>query len=346
MASQLLTSPMNKPILQCSIIIATRHRPQPLSDTLDSIASLAHRPLEIIVVDSSVDDRTRDVCSAIRTALPIQYQHTTDASAARQRNLGITMARGEFVVFLDDDVVLDRDFLFHLLEPFSITDGETVGGVGATIVNELLPAYSRLNCALLSFFIGVHLNDVGGRVVGPAVHFVYGDIGTSTRRVEFLPSGACAYRRTILEQYRFAPSFVGYSFMEDVHLSYRVNRRYRLLQAGSAHLTHLGLGTRDRTDWPAHGESRLINRHYVMTDAMDKHGVIDHLRLFGFELIYMTIAGIWNAGRGGATRSTLQQLAGKLRGVIRIFLCRSPHAPSPRLDAPAIQTVSGQKDPG
>lgn len=341
-----LPSRTDKPALDCSVVIATRHRSQPLSDTLDSIASLAHRPLEIIIVDSSADSHTRDVCAAAKTALPIHYQHTTDASAARQRNLGITIARGEFVVFLDDDVVLDREFLFHLLEPFSASDGAAVGGVGGTIVNELLPAYSRFNRALLSFFIGTPLDDVGGRVLGPAVHFAYGDIGTSTRRVECLSSCACAYRRAILEQYRFAPSFVGYSFMEDVHLSHRIGKRYRLLQAGAAHLTHLGLGTKDRKDWPAHGESRLINRHYVMTDAMGKNGISDHIRLLGFELVYTTIAGIWNGGRGGATGSTLQQLAGKLRGMVRLLMGRSPHAPSPRPDAPAVQPAPGREGLG
>ena len=312
--------------LDCSIVIATRHRPEPLRDTLASITRQTRMPREIIVVDSSLNGETRSVCESFTSVLPLKYISTAIRSSARQRNVGAEKISHPILIFLDDDVLLEPEFLERLIEPFDSDRGGCIGGVGGTIMNELLPEYSTFNRKVLEFFLGVSLRDIGGKVVGPAVQFVYGDIGRGCRDVDFLPSGACAYRKHVFDRYRFADSFEGYSFMEDVHLSYRVKRAYSLLQVGSARLRHLGLGSERRNDWVAHGESRVLNRHFVMIDAMGKDSLPDVLRLFGFELFYSVAAGFWNGGRGGRVAPTVQQLVGALRGALRVLSGRSPHA--------------------
>lgn len=311
--------------LACSIVIATRHRPDPLRDTLSSITHETKLPREIIIVDSSLDAATRAVCESFVSCLPIRYVPISVRSSARQRNAGAQLIRSPILVFLDDDVLLEPEFLERLLEPLVNDASGCIGGVGGTIVNELLPMYSILNRKVMEFFVGVSLRDIGGKVVGPAVQFAYGDIGSGLRDVDVVSTCACAYRKSVFDRYGFADSFEGYSFMEDVHLSCRVRRDYRLLQVGGARLRHLGLGTRRRSDWVAHGESRLLNRHFVMTDAMGKDRPLDVLRLLGFELIYSTVAGLWNGGRGGCVGSTLLQLVGGLRGVVRLLAGKSPH---------------------
>jgi GT2 family glycosyltransferase len=310
-----------------SVIIATRHRPEPLAECLESLQRQTLQPLEVIVVDSSEDQATRTLCSGMdwKTSGPLLHVSTKIRSAAIQRNLGAERAKGGILVFLDDDVVLEPAFLMELLAPFREDEKELLGGIGGTIVNEIPAPMSTLNRRLLRLILGVDPAQCAGRLVGPAVQFPYGLGSESVQPVGWLSTCSCAYRKRVFDQYGFGQAFVGYSFMEDVELSARIGRRYRLLQATRARLHHKDLGSSSHVDWIAHGENRILNRHHVMTGAMEKRNVGSLTRLFAYELLYCSLAGLWNGGRGGRTKQAFLQLVGGVRGAAKILLGKSPH---------------------
>lgn len=316
-----------KELPSASVVIATRHRPGPLSECLASIQRQTLVPTQVIVVDSSDDETTKAACAfAERDALfQLKYVASEIRSAAVQRNLGVKHTKSDAVVFLDDDVVLEPEFLAELLSPFTMDKRNEVGGVGGTISNAIPSPMSCVNKWMLRLVLGVSPEQCAGKVIGPAVQFPHAGGKGEVRQVDWIPSGVCAYRKEIFEQYSFGEAFQGYSFMEDVELSVRVGQQFTLLQATGARLYHKGLGSSSRMDWVPYGESRIINRHHVMVHAMGKRGGRNVARLFCYEILYCTLASLWNGGRGGASRQTLLQLMGALRGAMRILQGKSPH---------------------
>jgi hypothetical protein len=115
--------------------------------------------------------------------------------------------------------------------------------------------------------------------------------------------------------HKFEETFAGYSFAEDVHLSTRVARAYRLMNTVRARVFHADLGKDTHRDWPALGESQVRNRHLIMTSVLGRDRWIDQVRLFAYEIGYSSLA--WIAAGTGDGR--LPKLASLLRGKVRGF---------------------------
>lgn len=102
-----------------SAIIVTKGSGDYLRSALDSLRQQQGCRLEIILVDNSPDPRpARDLAGedpALRLAVSGR-----DAGYAGALNTGIAMSAGEFVLCLNDDVVLQRRFVDEALRGFSV----------------------------------------------------------------------------------------------------------------------------------------------------------------------------------------------------------------------------------
>jgi glycosyltransferase involved in cell wall biosynthesis len=90
---------MGKYLISC--IVPVYNGEPYLAEALDSILAQTHRPLEIIVVDDGSTDGTATVVSSYGSQ--IQYIKQGNAGPATARNLGLNIARGDYVAFLDAD---------------------------------------------------------------------------------------------------------------------------------------------------------------------------------------------------------------------------------------------------
>jgi GT2 family glycosyltransferase len=259
--------------------------------------------------------------------LPVSllYQRSVLASSAVQRNRGAEASQGHLIFFLDDDVVLEPDFIAEIVRVFEDDTEGTVGGVSGTIHDTIPAPPSRLNLFLLRLLGGHGEGNYAGQLVGPAISFFPEDRLNCVQGAEWLNAGGVAYRREIFLSERFWESFSGYSFLEDVHLSARVGRKYRLLNTTRARLVHRALGANSHTDWAEFGESMIMNRHAVTMHVLERRRLRDYARLFGYELLYCTAGQIKNPTR--PWRANLQLLRGKLRGVGKLLMGKSPHRP-------------------
>jgi len=100
-----------------SVIVPTFNRRERLHLTLQSLAEqVVDASFEVVVVSDGSSDGTDDVLRNGETPLRVEprFQHNQGPAAAR--NLGIDTARGEFVVFIDDDIVADPNLLQHHLD--------------------------------------------------------------------------------------------------------------------------------------------------------------------------------------------------------------------------------------
>ena len=102
-----------------SVIIPSKNRYQPLSQLLEDLAHQSTKPDEIIVVDQSD-----------KPYLKLECTHIIDSGRGpcRARNLGVKNSSGEILVFLDDDIRIDPDFIGNLCEPILNSRYEVVSG--------------------------------------------------------------------------------------------------------------------------------------------------------------------------------------------------------------------------
>ncbi|MBW1816027.1 MAG: glycosyltransferase [Deltaproteobacteria bacterium] len=84
-----------------SCIVPVYNGERYLGDALDSIIAQTYQSLEIIVVDDGSTDDTASVASSYGDRIRYFFQPNAGPTAAR--NLGLGVAQGEFVAFLDAD---------------------------------------------------------------------------------------------------------------------------------------------------------------------------------------------------------------------------------------------------
>jgi glycosyltransferase involved in cell wall biosynthesis len=90
-----------------SILICTRNRPDDITHCLPTVLACAPPKtgsLEIIVVDQSTDDKTGTVVRSLQGTHPnLVYVPTATVGKSLALNIGLARARGELIIFTDDD---------------------------------------------------------------------------------------------------------------------------------------------------------------------------------------------------------------------------------------------------
>src|SRR4051794_9566303 len=107
-------------MLQASVIVPTRGRPDYLRVALESLAAqdLSRGSYEVLVVDDGPDDVTRALTQRVaeRTGAPIAYVERQGVPGLNSaRNTGVTAAGSDFIVFVDDDVEAPPGWLRSLV---------------------------------------------------------------------------------------------------------------------------------------------------------------------------------------------------------------------------------------
>lgn len=98
-----------------SLIIATYNKPEYLFHCLKSITRLTEFPDEIIVADDGSGKETTLVIEQFRALLPVPLIHVRQEDEgyrlARSRNNGLLKSTGDYLIFLDDDLILHPSFI-------------------------------------------------------------------------------------------------------------------------------------------------------------------------------------------------------------------------------------------
>lgn len=113
-------------LMKASIIIPVYNEEASIVDCLQSIAKQTIKDLEVIIVDDGSSDGTLKVIAAHQsqiTNLTVLEQKHQGPGAAR--NLAVSRANGEILVFIDADMEFEPDFLSNLVAP--IEKGRCIG---------------------------------------------------------------------------------------------------------------------------------------------------------------------------------------------------------------------------
>jgi glycosyltransferase involved in cell wall biosynthesis len=102
-----------------SIITPTCRRPLLLKRNIDSVINQTFKDFEHIIVDDANDHETESLVSRYSDNRIIFHRHEIQKGAGAGYNSGIRLARGRFVLFLDDDDEYLPFFLEKMYDHFS-----------------------------------------------------------------------------------------------------------------------------------------------------------------------------------------------------------------------------------
>ena len=91
-----------------SFIIPTYNYSAFVRDAVESALLQTYKPVEVIVVDDGSTDDTKEVLSDYIDTGEIKYLYQNNKGLAGARNRGLAEAKGEYIVFLDSDDVVDE----------------------------------------------------------------------------------------------------------------------------------------------------------------------------------------------------------------------------------------------
>ena len=128
--------------MSVSVIIPTRKRIFFLQKCIKSIELQTEKPEEVIIIVHKDDQATKMYIKNLNTDLFINY-YETDGGSCKARNLGIKKAEGEILVFIEDDVILDDNYIENLKNKFQDTGINIVAGYTFDLVDLTTPWFIR-----------------------------------------------------------------------------------------------------------------------------------------------------------------------------------------------------------
>ncbi len=95
-----------------SVVVPIYNVAHYLSRTVDSLLAQSYGDIEIILIDDGSSDHSGEICDLyVAKDRRVRCLHTPNGGVSRARNLGIEMARGEYIAFVDSDDWVDSDYL-------------------------------------------------------------------------------------------------------------------------------------------------------------------------------------------------------------------------------------------
>ena len=130
---------MNTPLV--SVIIPTFNRAKMVCDCVRSVLATEYPALEVIVVDDcSPDDTQAQIAAAFGSDPRVKcLRNEKNKLLAAARNTGAHAATGEYLFFLDDDNIVDKQIITELLKGFE--RHASAGLVAPLAINERIGAH-------------------------------------------------------------------------------------------------------------------------------------------------------------------------------------------------------------
>ncbi|KKR25761.1 MAG: putative glycosyltransferase [Microgenomates group bacterium GW2011_GWC1_39_7b] len=98
--------------MKVSVIIPAYNEQASIAACLQSLQNQSFKDLEIIVVDDGSTDKTFDVLSKFKMqSSKFKILDQNHEGAGMARNLGVKNATGKILVFVDADMVFDKEFI-------------------------------------------------------------------------------------------------------------------------------------------------------------------------------------------------------------------------------------------
>lgn len=248
-----------------SLIVATKDRPEDIRRLLESLRLQTMPPDEIVIVDAG-GEPVHHVAEDF-SELSVRYFRYWPPSASAQRNAGIQAcsSTSTLIGFADDDTTFEPSAFENMMDFWEQAEADILGAA-FNIRNYPDQARSLLKQSRLAERLGLYSPKIGS--VSPSGwQTVTGEIH-STEFVKWLPSTAVLFRRDALPIRPFDETLDGYSYLEDLDLSYSICRKGRLAIVADAGYFHFPSRS-GRVSTRCFGRVEVRNRlHFVRKHSL------------------------------------------------------------------------------
>lgn len=269
-------------IINLTLIIPTYKRSEVLRRTIESISQQDYQPNEIIVVDATEPF----ACMAtewknkfLNLKSEVLYFPAVTKGAAAQRNYAVSFAKNEVLGFSDDDILLEEGCIRNLW--IALTKQDDCGGVNAMMINQSFHELGKASRIFYDFLNPEKFDSYAGKVFGPAIAFYpkLSDSPPDYVEVDWLNSCLVFYKKEALPNPVFDEHFTGYSLGEDLAVSLKVAKNWKLFTVQTARIFHDSQPGDHKSNLKAFSEMDLVNRFYVMKYILNKKTAKDKFHL-------------------------------------------------------------------
>lgn len=288
---QQLTDPTQ---VRSSLIVLNFNGQGVIAPCLDSLVLSMDSRDEIIVVDNASTDSSIELLRRRRDINLIELPHNTFIFGL---NEGLARARGEFVAFLNNDIVVEQDFVEHCVARFD--DGDDVFAVCPRI----LEMSGREQGSRTSGFW--HRGLIFYR---PLPH---SPVPTDCF---FAVGGQSFFRHDMLREIGSIDPLLWPMYHEDIELSYRAWKRgWRVRYAPDAVAHHVGGHSSQRAFSPSQLRAFVRQNEYltIWKDVTDKRLLAEHLLFIPPRLATAALKRDW------PTLVGFSRAVGKLPAAVR-----------------------------
>ncbi len=202
-----------------SVVIVTWNSERYIPFVFESLRNQSFTDFNVIVIDNASVDKTVAMTEAIGKELVTVVSLKENSGFARGYNLGIHWSDGEYVLIMNDDVVLDQDYLQEAVQFMDVN--EKVGVLQGKVLhwdvasNRKQDTVDTLGIDMLNnlSFVNRHEGEISPKLEREAIP-VFGF------------SGCCALlRKTALKSVQYQQEFFDelfFMYKEDIDLSWRL----------------------------------------------------------------------------------------------------------------------------
>jgi len=245
-----------------SVAIPTYNREETLLDTLNQLLALSHRACEILVIDQTTSHQSETAVALEELAASgsIVWRRLNGPSIPKAMNHALRVARGEIVLFLDDDIELTSNLVFEHAKEYEDSDVVCVAG------RVVQPWEHQLDVCESAW--------MDGRSGDPdAFRFNSGKRSDVKR---FMGGNFSIRRQVALNLGGFDENFVKAAYRFEAEFANRMlHAGFHLLFQPAASLNHLqvesggirSFGSHLRSIWPAH----CVGQYYYLLMVNQAH---------------------------------------------------------------------------
>jgi len=200
-------------VLKFSVVIPTRNRPEWVRRCIDSLLRQNPIPYEIIVVDASSQLDTENLIKNNYNFVGYYKFLNGFNQRPKSKNIGICKARGDILAFLDDDSLVQKDWIKTCLDSYS---NDNIGAVGGRVIdindpNPLIQIGGNREIGRLTFS-GKRINNFNMQIS----HVI---------EVDHLRGGNISIRRHLLELMGgYDTYYIGTNVFEETDLCVRIKK--------------------------------------------------------------------------------------------------------------------------
>ncbi len=232
-----------------SVVIPSKDRTQDIVRCLESISIQTMSSDEVVIVDSSYTEELKSALDSFEN-LNIKYFHIEvdkkfKGSQQIAMNVGLDNSNGDILIFLDDDVILDKFYIENIVYVFENDSEGKIGGVTGELVVEKKPISPikgfliRCYNVIPSIFFLQRHGDGRFQASGFPTSIKSGSVDKLTN-VEFLYGCNMAFRKDVIAKFRFDENLniYGCCFGDDDDTAYRISREYQNIYTPFAKVVH------------------------------------------------------------------------------------------------------------